>query len=285
MRVTVVGGGATGAPAAVVIGRRLADRDAEVVVIDPAETIGPGLAYLTVDPRHLLNVRAANMSAFADAPDHFLDWLRRRPGGGGKSPFSVISRALYGDYVADVAREAVSPGQIRHIREYCLDIVERPDTVSLRLATWALPADHVVFATGHDVKPAVQGIPADPPWSAISLDGLDPQAAVLIDCTGLASDATRSPNPRIRALLARGALRPDPLRICLDVAEDFSHVDAHGARSRRIKTLRPLARATFWECIAIPDIRVQCCEVAEILASHGEQETDASAGHREEVFS
>jgi len=28
---------------------------------------------------HLLNVRADNMSAFSDRPDHFLDWIRDLP--------------------------------------------------------------------------------------------------------------------------------------------------------------------------------------------------------------
>jgi uncharacterized NAD(P)/FAD-binding protein YdhS len=94
--------------------------------------------------------------------------------------------------------------------------------------------------------------------------------ARILDCTGLASDVATSPNPLIRALFARGALRADALHICLDVAEDFSLVDINGVRSRRIKTLGPLARAAFWECIAIPDIRVQCRELAEILAAQAE---------------
>lgn len=46
---------------------------------------------------------------------------------------------------------------------------------------------------------------------------------------------------------------PDPLRICIDVAENFSVIDVQGARSRRIKTLGALARATLWECIAVPE--------------------------------
>jgi uncharacterized NAD(P)/FAD-binding protein YdhS len=94
--------------------------------------------------------------------------------------------------------------------------------------------------------------------------------ARIIDCTGLADDPLKSPNPLLRALLARGALRPDPLGIGLDVAETYAIVDARGARSRRVKAIGPLARAAFWECIAIPDIRVQCKEVAEAMAAAGE---------------
>lgn len=38
---------------------------------------GRGVAYSTVNPSHLLNVRVANMSAFPDDPAHFLLWLWR----------------------------------------------------------------------------------------------------------------------------------------------------------------------------------------------------------------
>ena len=39
-----------------------------------------GAAYATPIPLHLLNVRAANMSAYPDRPTHFLEWLQRLVG-------------------------------------------------------------------------------------------------------------------------------------------------------------------------------------------------------------
>jgi uncharacterized NAD(P)/FAD-binding protein YdhS len=69
MRVVIVGGGATGALAALHLAR-FKRGGAEIVVIEPAEEIGRGMAYATDDPGHLLNVRVANMSAFADQSDH-----------------------------------------------------------------------------------------------------------------------------------------------------------------------------------------------------------------------
>jgi uncharacterized NAD(P)/FAD-binding protein YdhS len=80
-------------------------------------------------------------------------------------------------------------------------------------------------------------------------------------------DPKRSANPLIRALLARGAARADPLGIGLDVAEDYALVDAGGRASRRIQVIGPLTRAAFWECIAIPDIRLQCQDIADGLAT------------------
>jgi uncharacterized NAD(P)/FAD-binding protein YdhS len=100
--------------------------------------------------------------------------------------------------------------------------------------------------------------------------------ARIVDCTGLAEDPMRSSNPLLRALFARGALRLDALGIGLDVAETYAIVDASGARSRRIRAIGPLARAAFWERIAIPDIRVQCRDVAEALAEAAEEKATAA---------
>ena len=59
--------------------------------------VGRGLAYATGNPSHLLNVRAANMSAFADDPDHFARWLAdqadARAGSGSRVPFR-LARSL-----------------------------------------------------------------------------------------------------------------------------------------------------------------------------------------------
>jgi uncharacterized NAD(P)/FAD-binding protein YdhS len=96
-----------------------------------------------------------------------------------------------------------------------------------------------------------------------------PETAVfarVIDCTGLAEDPLKSSNPLLQALFARGALRPDALGIGLDVAETYAIIGAGGAPSQRIRAIGPLARAAFWECIAIPDIRLQCRDVAGAIA-------------------
>ena len=442
MRVAIVGGGATGILAAAHFARRVGAAAADIIVIDPGEigSLGRGVAYATDDPRHLLNVRVANMSAFADQPDHLYAWLRRRAGEDCPTPFSFISRATYGDHVADLARAALAAGQARHARGLCLDIDERADGVRLGLSTGdALDADFAILATGHDAKPTLAGVPAEQPWRegtlaglnadapilivgsgltmvdmALSLDrrgrrgpitvvsrhGLPPSAhrptsprslavsevpfgaelsaqlawlrglaarfaaegadwrsavdalrphtqrlwremsveqrrrflrharvywdihrhrmapeieaalralinsgrleivagrivaaqriegqvavdilrrgggaivtrrfARIIDCTGLSESPLQSANPLLRALLERGAARQDALGIGFDVAEDLGLVGADGRVSRRVKAIGPLARAAFWECIAIPDIRLQCAQLADALAA------------------
>ena len=107
--------------------RALRNHAAEIVVIEPAAEIGRGLAYLTNDPRHLLNVRVGNMSAFADQPDHLLRWLQREgpmQGVACPTPFCFIPRGVYGAYVADLAQELLASVAIRHVRACCIDLVE-----------------------------------------------------------------------------------------------------------------------------------------------------------------
>ncbi len=70
---------------------------------------GPGIAYGTRRPEHLLNVAARNMSAFPDLPDHFLQWLGTRPEYAGVPDLELrerfIPRRIYGDYLQGLMQE------------------------------------------------------------------------------------------------------------------------------------------------------------------------------------
>ncbi|WP_114394166.1 FAD/NAD(P)-binding protein [Oleisolibacter albus] len=79
----------------------------KILLFERASGFGKGVAYATGNPSHLLNVRAANMSAFPDRPDHFLDWLRRQPGMEAAGPASFVPRATYGAYLQDMLTQAV----------------------------------------------------------------------------------------------------------------------------------------------------------------------------------
>ena len=125
MRIVIVGGGATGTIAAAHLARRPElSRDADIVIVEPEAALGRGLAYATTDPRHLLNVRVANMSAFPDAPRHLYDWLQAHGGAPCPTPYCFISRGRYGDYLADLAERTLAAGPVRHVRDACVDIEE-----------------------------------------------------------------------------------------------------------------------------------------------------------------
>ena len=81
---------------------------------DPGERVSPRLAYGTHNARHLVNVRAENMSAFADEPDHFVRWLeglepeRRAEAGERTIAGTFARRSVFGAYVQELLREAIS---------------------------------------------------------------------------------------------------------------------------------------------------------------------------------
>ena len=76
--------------------------------------LGPGAAYATANPRHLLNVRIENMSAFADEPDHFVRWLAALPEAeqqaAGERSFAgtFVRRQVYGAYVQHLLEDSIT---------------------------------------------------------------------------------------------------------------------------------------------------------------------------------
>ena len=97
--VIIVGGGASGALLACHLLRDPACK-LRVTLIEKGSEVGRGIAYFTDSPGHLLNVRACNMSAFPDQPDHFWRWLNAyEPGSAGGwrhcgDPFCFVPRRI-----------------------------------------------------------------------------------------------------------------------------------------------------------------------------------------------
>src|SRR5277367_4763487 len=110
-RILIVGGGASGALMAAHL-LRGRPKNLAVTIIETRAELGRGLAYGTGNPSHLLNVRPANMSAFADDPGHFARWLSRQadaPAAPEDSEFRFVSRGLYGRYLESLMVEHLGP--------------------------------------------------------------------------------------------------------------------------------------------------------------------------------
>jgi uncharacterized NAD(P)/FAD-binding protein YdhS len=86
----------------------------------------------------------------------------------------------------------------------------------------------------------------------------------VVNCSGPACDYARIDDPLIRALLDRGDIRPDPLRLGLDVSSLCALRNRLGEIWQRLYAVGPVTRAAFWEVTSVPDIRRQC----EALAQH-----------------
>ena len=119
--VAIVGAGYTGIALTVDLLSRLAD-GSRLLLLGAPGRIGLGLAYGTDCPDHLLNVRAARMSALAGDSEHFVRWLqdRQRTSGSAALAESYVPRATYGRYLQETLYRAIAnaAGRVR------VDIVE-----------------------------------------------------------------------------------------------------------------------------------------------------------------
>ncbi len=90
--------------------------------------------------------------------------------------------------------------------------------------------------------------------------------ARIVNATGPQGDLVRSPEPLLRALHAKGDIRPDPLRIGVDVDQQSRALATDGSASDRLVVIGPMTRGAFWEIVAVPDIRRQVWSIARRLS-------------------
>ena len=203
-RVVIVGGGFTGASAAVQLVRR-SRLPLAITIVDPAERAGRGLAYHASDPDHRLNAPSYVHSLLPDDAWHFSRWchasgqLERdpqalRPDGG-----LYIRRTEFGRYIEETLQaHALWPATgstITHLRDRAIEL--SPSGQALHVTTaggHTLPAELLFIATGNPL-PRLQR-PFDPalaahravienPLDTPRLWQIAPQARVLLVGSGL----------------------------------------------------------------------------------------------------
>lgn len=91
--------------------------------------------------------------------------------------------------------------------------------------------------------------------------------ARIINCTGPSRDITRVQSPLVVGLLADGWITPDPLQLGPQTDAQGRLLNTNGQASPNLYTIGPLRIAALWESIAIPEIRNQAVELAELLIS------------------
>lgn len=181
--IAIVGGGASGVLLAAQLVRK---SELRVSLIERGDHPGLGVAYSTHSLHHLLNVRASDMTALADEPDHFVQWLTRDGRGYGRTDF--VPRAIYGQYLKDLLAESVqrSKGRLRVIKGDVVAIREREDGVELDIEGRSpLRARKAVLATGHRPPSKDSGAYRGNPWRDEAIDGLAPEGSILLIGTSL----------------------------------------------------------------------------------------------------
>jgi uncharacterized NAD(P)/FAD-binding protein YdhS len=106
--VAVVGGGAAGTLTAIHLLRMATQREAalSVILIDPADRCGRGVAFGTTEDQHLLNVPVSGMSALPEDPGHFGAWRQRQSFDTRGGPTAFVPRRQFGLYLEDLLAEA-----------------------------------------------------------------------------------------------------------------------------------------------------------------------------------
>jgi uncharacterized NAD(P)/FAD-binding protein YdhS len=69
-------------------------------------------------------------------------------------------------------------------------------------------------------------------------------------------------DPLMQRLLDRGLVRMDSQGLGLDVTDGLNIVRGDDTVAERLWALGPIVRGVFWECVAVPDIRVQAAHMA-----------------------
>ncbi len=221
--IVIVGGGA----AATFLMHSLSRAGGEarpVVVVDPSERLGPGVAYGTTDPVHLMNVCRIRLSVDGDNGADLIGWLGER--GVTANADTYLRRSMYGDYLADVAERTGAAVGVDHRRARVTALRRHEgDDGGATGGGWhvtlddgsTIDAGDVVLATGFPGRPALPcAVPEgdDPrvvvdPWRPGALDRPDVKRVVVVG-TGLTmvdvalSLAAANPDVELVAASRRG---------------------------------------------------------------------------------
>lgn len=221
-RIAIIGAGFSGSLLALHLLRRAAPED-RIYLVEKHRQFGRGLAYATGNANHLLNVRAGNMSAFPDEPDHFVRWLGHLPPedqaslGAPASPSGFAPRGLFGRYIQELLGSQILG------TTQCHNLILVNDEVAALHRTANGPVlelamgrryelDHAVLAIGNFPPAASAPGYFGDPWDNAALENLAPDAGILLLGTGLTAVDTiislldRGHRGPIHALSRRGLL-------------------------------------------------------------------------------
>jgi uncharacterized NAD(P)/FAD-binding protein YdhS len=143
-RVVIVGGGASGVLVAVNLLRK--SESCEVILVEPNQKLGLGLAYSTKDSEHLLNVPAGRMSGLVEEPASLCEWAK-------VDENAFLSRQDYGRYLNFLLeRELIRVGsdRFKHLENWVVGIEQLGNGYRCTLDSGDfVDSDKVVLAVGN----------------------------------------------------------------------------------------------------------------------------------------
>lgn len=201
LRIAIIGAGFSGTALTAAL-RNLSQQPIEIVLCEKTGNFGPGEAYKTPMPFHLLNVRARDMSIFHDQSAHFVTWLKTEKDVAAyldcTQPVEeqFVPRMLYGRYLKNILDTAMAdksgPVKISFAASEVIDVETHEKYVELKLGNnETICADKVVLALGNGqpdtfpfpVAKDMQSITN--PWDYTAVNAIPSMDPVLIVGTGL----------------------------------------------------------------------------------------------------
>ncbi len=200
--ITIVGGGFCGCNILIQLIKQ-SGIPIHIVLVNKEYPVSKGLAFSSYNSEHVLNVPAAKMSAVADDPDNFLDWIRSKPEyskySGEDLNGNFLPRNIYGHYLEDLFNTSIRnlPDNItlEIINDEVVDIIPFDSRSKVILKNnKSIEADRIVLALGnfnpdnlkinnkifYDSKKYFQN-----PWQENAVEGISDKDNVLILGTGL----------------------------------------------------------------------------------------------------
>jgi uncharacterized NAD(P)/FAD-binding protein YdhS len=168
-------------------------------------------------------------------------------------------------------------------------VEERLDFIHEDAARWNVhrhriaPEIHAVVADAqrsgqlHVHAAGIEKLEASGDAIAVHLaDGETLTGGLVINATGPATRFSATRSVLLQNLLRRGLVTPDTLEMGVRVDPDHTIVTADGERSPWLLALGPLLKGTYWETIAVPELRMQARRLADTLLHRAPIDEDLS---------
>jgi uncharacterized NAD(P)/FAD-binding protein YdhS len=269
LRVTIIGGGFTGA--AVALNLLEMPGISDITIIEPRAKPGAGLAYSTPDPAHRVNVPAIRLLVHPREPGAFHAWLetsgalRDDPAAELPDGRRYPRRAVFGHYVHErlmQAANAPAAPPLRHIRASALALRPHGRGYAIGLDNGAEHlADIAILAVSHPapaVPAPLRAIAGAPkcfanPWAADLRQEIAPHDKVLIIGTALSTADVIAAleeagyHNQILAVSRRGLVSRERRPTTTGPAGDFTTQPSRTAAALLRRARQEIAQAGMWE--------------------------------------